>query len=255
MYLRDQYPRIGGSLITAHKAAVFDAAADLFDEITPVARKLGEVGMVYWRNGRLIGDANDAVSTTHILPRLLGSERWANGTHLALIMGGGGAGIAVANTLSVTSELECAGVIITEIDENRCRDLRTRVRAWSSVVPIEIRHVTSPSDSLVLEVGRGALIANATGLGKDRPGNPITPACTFPPDATVWEFNYRFLPQNEPTFWQTVKSQASSSNLILEDGWEYFVWGWLVVMANIVALPPEAYYRCFATAAGKRGDT
>jgi len=129
------------------------------------------------------------------------------------------------------------------------------VRTWNSVVPIEVRHVTSPSDTIVTDVGGGALIANATGLGKDRPGNPITPTCVFPADAIVWEFNYRFLPQNEPTFWQTAQRQAASRNLILEDGWEYFIWGWLVVMANIVALPPEAYYRCFAIAAGKRGDT
>ncbi len=256
-YLREEHPRIGGSLITAHKAAVFDAASDLFDEITPVARKLGEVGMVYWRNGRLVGDANDAVSTTHILPRLLGTEQWLSGTRLALILGGGGAGVAVANTLSSIIELGCAGVVIAESDANRCNDLRARVGAWNTDVPISIRHVTSPSDQLVTEVGVGGLVANATGLGKDRAGSPVTPTCEFPANGTVWEFNYRFLPQDQPTFWQTARRQAESKGLILEDGWDYFIWGWLVVMSNILALPPEAYYQCFAAVAGttERGRT
>lgn len=254
-YLRGQRGRIGGSLITAHKAAVFDAARDLFDEITPVAQKLGEVGMVYWRDDRLVGDANDAISTQHILRRLLATEAWAAGTRRALILGGGGAGVAVANTLASLENLACQKITIAETNAQRCRDLEKRIPEWRAPVPIDVQQVGVHSDDLVTLVGSGGLIANATGLGKDRPGSPISARCVFPANATVWEFNYRFAPQDVPTFWQVAHAQVSSRCLVLEDGWDYFIWGWLVVMSSIVAVPPEQYYQCFASAAGRPTDS
>ena len=37
----------------------------------------------------------------------------------------------------------------------------------------------------------GSLVINATGLGKDRPGSPLTDHCKFPENGLVWELNYR----------------------------------------------------------------
>jgi shikimate 5-dehydrogenase len=44
-----------GGLVTSHKLDVFGAAADLFDEIDPLSRSLGEISSVYKRAGRLHG--------------------------------------------------------------------------------------------------------------------------------------------------------------------------------------------------------
>ena len=39
-----------------------------------------------------------------------------------------------------------------------------------------------PDDSIVI---------NATGMGKDTPGSPVTNAGLFPRGGIAWEFNYR----------------------------------------------------------------
>ena len=35
------------------------------------------------------------------------------------------------------------------------------------------------------------MVVNATGLGKDSPGSPISDAATFPNGGIAWDFNYR----------------------------------------------------------------
>jgi shikimate 5-dehydrogenase len=46
-------------------------------------------------------------------------------------------------------------------------------------------------DELVTNARSGGLVVNATGMGKDRPGAPLSPSARFPAGAVVWELNYR----------------------------------------------------------------
>ena len=88
------------------------------------------------------------------------------------------------------------------------------------------------ADSILESLKPGSLIVNATGLGKDAPGSPITEEAKFPAHSVVWEFNYR----GNLIFLQQAKSQQAERNLTIEDGWNYFVHGWTRVMADVFAV-------------------
>ena len=75
----------------------------------------------------------------------------------------------------------------------------------------------------------GSLVVNATGLGKDAPGSPITDQANFPANSLVWEFNYR----GDLLFLRQAKAQESARNLTIEDGWTYFVHGWTRGVADV----------------------
>jgi shikimate 5-dehydrogenase len=73
------------------------------------------------------------------------------------------------------------------------------------------------------------LIVNATGLGKDAPGSPVSDHAKFPMKAFAWEFNYR----GDLLFLKQAKAQKTERGLKLEDGWIYFVHGWTRAIADI----------------------
>ena len=70
---------------------------------------------------------------------------------------------------------------------------------------------------------------NATGLGKDAPGSPLTDSVEFPENGYVWEFNYR----GDLVFLDQAFSQKEKKNLTIEDGWIYFIHGWTRVVAEV----------------------
>ena len=70
------------------------------------------------------------------------------------------------------------------------------------------------NDKVMEEMGKGSLIINATGLGKDRPGSPLTDAAQFPQDGLVWEINYR----GDLLFMHQAEAQEKEKNLHVEDG-------------------------------------
>lgn len=60
---------------------------------------------------------------------------------------------------------------------------------------VEFRSIHRPiptgNDALVSSLPPYSLVVNATGLGKDAPGSPITDRAISPKDSLVWEINYR----------------------------------------------------------------
>ena len=76
------------------------------------------------------------------------------------------------------------------------------------------------------------MVINATGLGKDRPGSPLTAAACFPSNGVVWELNYR----GERQFMQQALDQRSRRNLRVEDGWHCFLHGWTGVLSKILQI-------------------
>ena len=73
------------------------------------------------------------------------------------------------------------------------------------------------------------MVVNATGLGKDRPGSPLTDAVVFPEDGIVWEFNYR----GKLDFLRQAQAHRADCHLTTEDGWLYFIHGWTRVIAEV----------------------
>ena len=239
-----------GVLVTSHKAALFDAGADLFDEIAADAARLREIGLVFRRGDRLVGDAGDAESNLQVARRLLGDSRsWRDGARGAVILGAGGAGVALASTLAYSPELGCQRIVIADVDITRVEAVRRLTSEWAAAVPISIELVHDVADGVVESAGKGGVIVNATGLGKDRPGSPVSLQVQFPRESIVWDFNYRFAPQQPALFLETAADQAVDRGLTIEDGWNYFVWGWLVVMSRVVGVQAGGFYECFNRAA------
>ena len=89
-------------------------------------------------------------------------------------------------------------------------------------------------------------MANATGMGKDRPGSPLSDRVVFPRKAAVWEFNYR----GSLEFLHQARAQQEVRELLVEDGWVYFLHGWAQVVAQVfdVELTPELFARLAARA-------
>ena len=75
----------------------------------------------------------------------------------------------------------------------------------------------------------GSIVINATGMGKDRPGSPLTDGCRFPKHGIVWEFNYR----GTLEFMHQAEAQQAERDLTIDDGWTYFIHGWTQVIAEV----------------------
>ena len=86
------------------------------------------------------------------------------------------------------------------------------------------------NDLLMSKLPESSLVINATGMGKDTPGSPHTNSGIFPQNGVAWEFNYR----GELLFLRQAASQQESRNLKVEDGWLYFLHGWLLVMSHVL---------------------
>ena len=85
------------------------------------------------------------------------------------------------------------------------------------------------NDALTRTLPPGSLVVNATGLGKDAPGSPITDAAPFPDHGYAWDFNYR----GDLVFLDQARRQEAARRLHVEDGWRYFIHGWLAVIADV----------------------
>jgi shikimate 5-dehydrogenase len=77
------------------------------------------------------------------------------------------------------------------------------------------------NDEILARLAPGSLVINATGLGKDAPGSPLSPLAQFPENGIVWDLNYR----GDLVFLEQARQQKNHVTLV-EDGWIYFLHGW-----------------------------
>jgi shikimate 5-dehydrogenase len=84
-----------------------------------------------------------------------------------------------------------------------------------------------------------SLVINATGMGKDTPGSPVTDDGVFPMKGVAWEFNYR----GELDFMHQALAQRVDRHLVVEDGWLYFLHGWTQVISEVLhhEITPELF--------------
>lgn len=221
-----------GALVTSHKVGVFAAAEALFDEIDPLTRSLGEVASIFKRDGKLHGRAVDPWNAGRALKAFLPRAHWRGGAE-ALILGAGGAGVALAwhlNRADLGDERP-RRIQIVDRSAERVEHVRRLHAGWTGARPMTARVVTSAaeSDALVAALPEGSLVVNATGMGKDLPGSPLTDAVVFPRSGATWEFNYR----GELVFLAQARAQQAARGLRVEDGWVYFLHGWTSVMADV----------------------
>jgi shikimate 5-dehydrogenase len=88
------------------------------------------------------------------------------------------------------------------------------------------------NDAVLARLSPGALVINATGLGKDAPGSPLTDAARFPERGIVWELNYR----GDLVFLEQARAQQAARTLQIENGWTYFIHGWTRIIAEVFSI-------------------
>lgn len=240
-WMRDD-PDVLGALVTTHKLDLVRAARDLFDELDPRAELLHEVSCVKTADGRVGGLARDPVTAALALDDIVGDAPIGD----VLCMGSGGAAAAISLVLF---ERGARRIVITDRDPARlqhARDLHAQVPHEATEVSYVEVGGAEDHDRLLAQLSPGTLVVNATGLGKDRPGSPLTDAAAWPQDAIAWELNYR----GDLVF----LDQARAAGARAEDGWRYFIFGWTAVMEIVFDRPigPEEIERLSEAAAFAR---
>ncbi|HWI01611.1 MAG TPA: hypothetical protein VNT27_14885 [Propionibacteriaceae bacterium] len=224
-------PQHLGALVTTHKIGILRAARDLFDEIDDVAETFGEISSIAKRGTRLLGAAKDPVTVRLSLEEFLPGDHFSATGGAALILGSGGAGCALSHQLAARvdrpSQIICTGLSAAPLDH--LRELHRRAGTPEGLVRYEITPGPMDTDALLTSLPAYSLVVNATGMGKDRPGSPISADTKFPRNGVIWEFNYR----GPLDFLQQARQQQAERQLHVEDGWRYFIHGWTQVIAEV----------------------
>ncbi|WP_222721583.1 shikimate dehydrogenase family protein [Actinomadura sp. HBU206391] len=227
-----------GALVTTHKIGVFQAAAELFDEVDDFARLCGEISSISKDGGRLIGHAKDPVTAGLSLEEFLPPDHFRHTGADVVCLGAGGAGTALTWYLARRPDRP-GRIVCTDVSAERLAHLRD-VHVGGGLDPGVFRYERVESagdgDRLVAAAAPGTLVVNATGLGKDRPGSPLTDGARFPEHGLVWELNYR----GRLDFLQQALAQRAERDLTVIDGWRYFIHGWTQVIAEVFHLDLDA---------------
>ena len=224
-----------GGLVTTHKIDLLAAARDLFDALDPHARRLGEVSCISKRDGRLIGHAKDPITSELGLRAIVPDDYWARtGAHLYLI-GAGGSSLALTMALLARPAAgRPARIVVSNRSLPRLEEMRRIHAQAGGGLAVEYVHAPEPAgnDAVLATLPPGSLVANATGLGKDAPGSPLTDDAVFPEQGIAWDFNYR----GDLRFLAQARAQQAARRLRVEDGWVYFIHGWTRVIAEVFGI-------------------
>lgn len=232
--LRDDSSHFG-ALVTTHKMKLYDAAASLFDEIDPFGVACHEISSISKLNGRLVGRAKDPITVGLALEDFLPPTYFSETGAEVLILGAGGSGTALSwalahRTLDLPAKVTVTAHSRAKLDA--LRQIHDSLGTPEDFTSYETITSADETDALVAALPPGSLVVNATGLGKDRPGSPVTDAVLFPNHGYVWEFNYR----GSLEFLGQARSQQQERNLEVIDGWRYFIHGWSQVIADVFNL-------------------
>ncbi|MCY3020313.1 MAG: shikimate dehydrogenase [Planctomycetota bacterium] len=242
-------PLSAGALVTTHKLDLLKACRDMFEYLDPYAQLMGEVSSISKRpsphplpqgegeRGRvsvwLRGHAKDPISSGLSVEAFLPPGHWEKTGAEVFCMGAGGSAIAVTSYMMDARHgaNRPKRIIVSNRSAPRLEEMKEIHHKLGCPIPVEYHHAPRPedNDALMHQLKPYSLAVNATGLGKDGPGSPITNAARFPEKGLAWDFNYR----GELVFLDQARAQAKERQLTIEDGWVYFVHGWTRVVAEV----------------------
>jgi shikimate 5-dehydrogenase len=243
-----------GALVTTHKMDLYEAAKDMFEYFDPYALTTDEISSISKRDGRLEGHAKDPITAGLSLDAIIDENYFGRtGGHM-LIFGAGGS--SVATLLHLINKPNPGDrpekVVVVNRSQPRLDHLRAMVEKQGGQFAVETICNADPAvnDAIMAQLPDYSIVINATGMGKDTPGSPLTDAGLFPRSGIAWEFNYR----GELDFMHQALAQRESRSVQVEDGWIYFVHGWTQVVAQVlhVDLTPELFAKLEAAAATVR---
>ncbi|MGO9310117.1 MAG: shikimate dehydrogenase family protein [Spirochaetia bacterium] len=222
-----------GALVTTHKIDLLHAARDMFDELDDFAALMGEISSISKRGGRLVGAAKDPVTSGLALDAFLPHGHWDRTDADAFLMGAGGSSLALSSYILGRAHRQDRPrrVFISNRSPGRLDEMRKIHQEEGIDFPVEYVATPRPqdNDAVMGKLSPCSLVVNATGLGKDGPGSPITDDAAFPPNGFAWDFNYR----GDLRFLRQAEAGAKALNLHVEDGWLYFIYGWLSVIGDV----------------------
>jgi shikimate 5-dehydrogenase len=177
----------------------------------------------------------------HVLDRML-APGWGEREE-ALCFGAGGAGSALVLSLLYRPEDGALQpkedgprqVSVVDVSPERLAALRAVVEALPGPrgrLQLACHEQPRDNDALLAELPPRSLVINATGLGKDAPGSPLTDHARFPDEAIAWDANYR----GDLGFLRQAREQPEKRGVRVHDGWEYFLHGWTQTLAPILRL-------------------
>lgn len=235
-----------GALVTTHKIDLYHAASDLFDYLDPHAQMFEELSSISKKDGKLEGYAKDCITSGLAMEAFIPDNYWNNHGGEVLILGCGGSALAISSYLT---EIEHGSnlpskIILTNRSKPRLDSAKELLSQLNTDVSFEYHLCPEPeqNDEVMKALKPYSLVINATGLGKDRPGSPLTDLGQYPENGLVWELNYR----GELDFMHQATRQKEQRNLHVEDGWIYFIHGWTQVIAEVfhVDITSELLEKC-----------
>ena len=228
-----------GALVTTHKMDLYAACTDLFNFFDPYALTLGEISSISKHNEKLEGHAKDPISAGLSMDAITGSGYFGRTGGEVLCFGAGGS--ALATLLHLINKKGSADrpkrFVVVNRSQGRLDHMQEMVAEQDTDIQVETIHNQDPliNDAIMEKMPPQSVVINATGMGKDTPGSPITNQGIFPENGIAWEFNYR----GELDFLHQALAQQEIRGLVVEDGWLYFLHGWTQVVAQVLHTPIE----------------
>lgn len=223
-----------GALVTTHKIDLLTAARDMFDYLDPYARITDEISSISKLEGRLEGHAKDPITSGLSLDAIIGKDYFVRMGGDVLSFGAGGSAIATLLHLINKKDRSDRPKRFTFVNRSQGRLDHAKEMVSNLKTDIEIEYIQNAdpavNDQIMEKFPPHSVIINATGMGKDTPGSPITWDGKFPMESIAWEFNYR----GELDFMHQALAQVESRKVKVEDGWLYFVHGWTQVVAQVL---------------------
>ena len=223
-----------GSLVTTHKIDLLTAARDMFDYLDPYALITSEVSSISKLDGRLEGHAKDPLTSGASLDAIIEKDYFSNTHADVLCFGAGGSGVATLLHLINKKDKADRPKKFVFVNRSQGRLDHAKEMVGGLLTDIEIEYICNSdpqiNDKIMEKFPPYSIIINATGMGKDTPGSPITWQGKFPENSIAWEFNYR----GELDFMHQAQAQVETRNVKVEDGWLYFVHGWTQVVAQVL---------------------
>ena len=227
-------PNSLGALVTTHKIDLLTAAQDMFDYLDTYAVITGEVSSISKLDGRLEGHAKDPLTSGASLDAIIAPGYFARTHGHVLCFGAGGSGVATLLHLLNKKDKADRPNKFTFVNRSQGRLDHAREMVGGLDTDIAIKYICNSdpmiNDRIMASFPPHSIIINATGMGKDTPGSPVTWQGKFPPNSIAWEFNYR----GELDFMHQALAQVESRQVTVEDGWLYFVHGWTQVIAQVL---------------------
>ncbi len=226
-----------GAQVTVHKVGLYRCLAADFDDLDDDARSLGEVGGISVRQEVLAAFSPDMLALSGELEEILAKYSAGRKPGEMVILGGGGAGRAIALASARLGNAAFSKITVTEQDDEVKGDLEQHLtRKFSEIGWSDFRiDDAGKNDDIVGSAASGSFIVNATGLGKDAAGSPISRDTLLPRDSVAWDLNYH----GDLAFLTHARQEASARQVVVRDGWSFFLRNWYACLTRLADRAPS----------------